>query len=73
MSTFSGARHDRGLETSLESGLEIEARYFAALFDTEDRKIGMSSFRVEGPGKAKFIGRRGRLLSDEDAECATDG
>ena len=48
---------DRGLETSLESGLEIEARYFAALFETEDREIGMASFRAEGPGKAKFVGR----------------
>lgn len=48
---------DRGLETSLDAGLEIEARYFSALFDTEDRAIGMASFRAEGPGKAKFIGR----------------
>jgi len=48
---------DRGLATSLEAGLEIEARYFAALFDTEDRTIGMTSFRAEGPGKAKFVGR----------------
>jgi enoyl-CoA hydratase/carnithine racemase len=48
---------DIGLETSLESGLEIESKRFAALFDTEDRVIGMSSFRAEGPGKAKFVGR----------------
>jgi enoyl-CoA hydratase/carnithine racemase len=48
---------DRGLETSLEDGLEIEARYFSALFETEDRVIGMTSFRAEGPGKAKFVGR----------------
>jgi len=48
---------DRGIETSLEEGLEIEARYFAALFDTNDRAIGMTSFIAEGPGKAKFIGR----------------
>jgi len=47
---------DRGIETSLESGLEIEGRHFAELFDTKDRTIGMSSFRAEGPGKAKFIG-----------------
>jgi enoyl-CoA hydratase/carnithine racemase len=48
---------DIGLETSLESGLEIESKRFAALFDTQDRVIGMSSFRAEGPGKAKFVGR----------------
>jgi enoyl-CoA hydratase/carnithine racemase len=48
---------DIGLETSLESGLQIESKRFAALFDTQDRVIGMSSFRAEGPGKAKFVGR----------------
>jgi len=48
---------DQGLDTSLDEGLAIEARYFAALFDTEDRAIGMTSFRLDGPGKAKFIGR----------------
>ena len=47
---------DRGLENSLESDPEIKARYFSALFDTEDRKIGIASFRAEGPGKAKFVG-----------------
>lgn len=48
---------DQGLDTSLEEGLAIEARYFTALFDTEDRTIGMASFRLNGPGKANFIGR----------------
>jgi enoyl-CoA hydratase/carnithine racemase len=48
---------DRGLETSLDAGLEIEAGYFSALFETEDRAIGMTSFRSDGPGKAKFVGR----------------
>ncbi|HUW78114.1 MAG TPA: enoyl-CoA hydratase-related protein [Candidatus Nanopelagicaceae bacterium] len=48
---------DRGLETSLPAGLEIETRYFSAVFDTEDQTIGMASFRAEGPGKAKFVGR----------------
>ncbi|WP_109507559.1 enoyl-CoA hydratase/isomerase family protein [Nocardioides speluncae] len=48
---------DRGLEVDLETGLEIERLQFAALFATEDRRIGMSSFAENGPGKAKFEGR----------------
>jgi enoyl-CoA hydratase/carnithine racemase len=48
---------DRGLEVDLETGLEIERQQFAALFATEDRTIGMSSFVENGPGKAKFEGR----------------
>ncbi len=45
---------DRGLEVDLETGLEIERQQFAALFSTEDRAIGMSSFIADGPGKARF-------------------
>jgi enoyl-CoA hydratase len=48
---------DRGLETDLETGLEIERQQFAALFATEDRDIGMRSFVESGPGKARFVGR----------------
>lgn len=48
---------DRGLETDLETGLEIERQQFAALFATEDRDIGMRSFVEDGPGKARFVGR----------------
>ena len=48
---------DRGLEVDLETGLEIERQQFAALFATEDRKIGMESFVENGPGKAQFRGR----------------
>ncbi|MGH3371177.1 MAG: enoyl-CoA hydratase/isomerase family protein [Nocardioidaceae bacterium] len=48
---------DRGLETDLETGLEIERQQFAALFATEDRSIGMRSFVEQGPGKAEFRGR----------------
>jgi enoyl-CoA hydratase/carnithine racemase len=48
---------DRGLEVDLETGLEIERQQFAALFATEDRGIGMSSFVESGPGKAQFVGR----------------
>ena len=45
---------DRGLETDLDTGLEIERQQFAGLFATEDRAIGMRSFIEEGPGKAVF-------------------
>jgi enoyl-CoA hydratase/carnithine racemase len=48
---------DRGLEASLETGLEIERQQFASLFATEDRAIGMTSFVENGPGKAEFVGR----------------
>ena len=48
---------DRGIETDLETGLEIERQQFAALFATEDRAIGMGSFVENGPGEAEFRGR----------------
>ena len=48
---------DRGLETDLDTGLEIERMLFAALFSTRDREIGMTSFVESGPGKATFEGR----------------
>ncbi len=48
---------DRGVEGSLEAGLQLERTLFAALFATEDQKAGMSSFLEQGPGKAKFAGR----------------
>jgi enoyl-CoA hydratase/carnithine racemase len=44
---------DRGLEVDLE----IERIQFAALFATQDRTAGMTSFVEEGPGKATFSGR----------------
>jgi enoyl-CoA hydratase len=47
---------DAGLEVDLATGLEIERLQFAALFATEDQKIGMRSFVEEGPGKARFVG-----------------
>lgn len=47
---------DRGIETDLETGLEIERQQFAALFATADRTIGMESFVEHGPGKAEFVG-----------------
>lgn len=48
---------DSGLEVDLETGLEIERAHFAALFATEDQRIGMESFIENGPGKAEFTGR----------------
>jgi len=47
---------DRGLETDLTTGLEIERMLFAGLFATRDRAIGMTSFIEQGPGKAIFEG-----------------
>jgi len=48
---------DRGLETDLVTGLEIERTLFAGLFATRDREIGMTSFVQHGPGQAQFEGR----------------
>ena len=47
---------DRGLETDLTTGLEIERMLFAGLFATRDRTAGMTSFVEHGPGKAVFEG-----------------
>src|SRR6478609_979789 len=35
---------DRGLEVDLDTGLEMERQQFAALFATDDRRVGMQSF-----------------------------
>jgi enoyl-CoA hydratase/carnithine racemase len=48
---------DSGLDADLTTGLEIERLSFSGLFATEDREIGMRSFREDGPGKARFVGR----------------
>jgi enoyl-CoA hydratase len=48
---------DSGLDVDLTTGLEIERLSFSGLFATEDRQIGMRSFREDGPGKARFVGR----------------
>jgi enoyl-CoA hydratase/carnithine racemase len=48
---------DRGLDTDLETGLEMERQQFAGVFATRDRSIGMDSFLNNGPGKAEFEGR----------------
>jgi enoyl-CoA hydratase/carnithine racemase len=48
---------DDGLELDLDSALRLETTLFAALFSTEDQRIGMASFLEQGPGKAQFVGR----------------
>ena len=48
---------DRGLESDLDTGLEVERLQFAGLFATDDRRTGMESFVADGPGKAVFQGR----------------
>jgi len=48
---------DGGLDLDLASGLRLESTLFAALFATEDKRIGMESFVAQGPGKAEFVGR----------------
>lgn len=48
---------DVGLEVDLDTGLEIERAHFAALFATEDQRIGMKTFMEKGPGQAEFTGR----------------
>jgi enoyl-CoA hydratase/carnithine racemase len=47
----------RGLESDVTTGLMLERQAFAALFASEDQKIGMESFVEHGPGKAEFVGR----------------
>jgi enoyl-CoA hydratase/carnithine racemase len=48
---------DEGIDEPLETGLALERSHFLALFGSEDRTIGMRSFRENGPGKANFVGR----------------
>jgi enoyl-CoA hydratase len=48
---------DRGLETDLGTGMQIEQDAFVEVFRTEDSQIGTKSFLENGPGKANFTGR----------------
>ncbi|HUC04003.1 MAG TPA: enoyl-CoA hydratase-related protein [Acidimicrobiales bacterium] len=48
---------DRGLEVTLDQGLEIERDAFAAVARTEDAARGIASFTEHGPGRATFLGR----------------
>ena len=48
---------DRGLEISLNGGLDLEQQLFADVFGTDDAAIGVRSFLEQGPGQAEFTGR----------------
>lgn len=48
---------DEGIETDLESGLDLERKLFENVFHTADSRIGVESFLANGPGKAKFSGQ----------------
>lgn len=48
---------DEGLDATLADGLAGELRAFEEVFTTEDSRVGVESFRTNGPGKAVFTGR----------------
>ena len=48
---------DEGTETTLAWGIDREQLYFVDVFETDDARIGVSSFLEQGPGKATFTGR----------------
>jgi enoyl-CoA hydratase/carnithine racemase len=48
---------DEGLGRPLAEGLDAEMRAFVEVFETDDARIGVESFRESGPGKAHFTGR----------------
>ncbi len=45
---------DRGLDTTLAAGLDVEQELFVESFSTGDATIGVSSFLAHGPGRADF-------------------
>jgi len=48
---------DDGLGGWLADGLSLEQSLFVEVFRTEDARIGVESFKANGPGKATFTGR----------------
>ncbi len=48
---------DRGLDITLNGGLDLEQQLFADVFTTDDARIGVQSFIEHGPGHATFTGR----------------
>jgi enoyl-CoA hydratase/carnithine racemase len=48
---------DRGLDITLNGGLDLEQQLFAEVFGTDDARIGVQSFLEHGPGNATFTGR----------------
>ncbi len=47
---------DRGLDSTLADGLELERQAFVEVFRTADSQAGVASFLVDGPGHATFTG-----------------
>ena len=47
---------DRGLDITLNGGLDLEQQLFVEVFKTDDATIGVQSFLADGPGKATFTG-----------------
>ena len=48
---------DRGMDITLNGGLDLEQQLFVQVFETEDARTGVESFLRDGPGKAEFSGR----------------
>ena len=48
---------DRGLDITLNGGLDLEQQLFTEVFSTDDARVGVQTFLAEGPGKATFSGR----------------
>lgn len=48
---------DDGLDGSLGAGLDREQELFVEVFATEDARIGVESFKENGPGHARFVGK----------------
>ncbi len=48
---------DRGLDITLNGGLDLEQQLFAEVFTTDDAGVGVQSFLEHGPGHATFTGR----------------
>jgi enoyl-CoA hydratase/carnithine racemase len=55
--SFAKRAVDRGLDITLNGGLDLEQQLFAEVFQTEDAKTGVKTFLESGPGKASFKGR----------------
>jgi enoyl-CoA hydratase len=48
---------DRGMDITLNGGLDLEQQLFVQVFGTDDARVGVESFLRDGPGKAEFTGR----------------
>ena len=48
---------DRGLDITLNGGLDLEQQLFVDVFATDDARIGVQSFLEHGPGNATFTGK----------------